>query len=278
MRGPAGAAAARIAFVAAVAAGLLAAAEAATAPTAAGDRIAMRYELYGFAGLHLMTNRTTLELAPGRYTITMDLETRGVAGVVTTLKSHSEVHGWLVDGRAYPQEFSGDVQRDGADYRARVDYRRGGAVVAATTATVPEPRVLVSAAQRHGTVDQLTAYFMLERQLARRGSCALSVPVFDGRLRYDLQFRDAKHQPAPAAGGGGTAPTRICDMVRREIAGFPPDGGSGEGASSGRIWYAPLVPGEVMLAVRMEFATEFGAVRGHLAALHTRGADLSLKE
>jgi hypothetical protein len=38
-----------------------------------------------------------------------------------------------------------------------------------------------------GTVDQLTALFLLERQLARRGSCDLIAPVFEGCRRYDLR-------------------------------------------------------------------------------------------
>jgi hypothetical protein len=41
-----------------------------------------------------------------------------------------------------------------------------------------------------GTVDQLTAYFLLERQLAQREGCALVVPVFDGSALYNVRFTD----------------------------------------------------------------------------------------
>ena len=44
----------------------------------------------------------------------------------------------------------------------------------------------IPAGQLRGTVDELTAYFIVERQLARRGSCTLNVPVFDGHGLYNL--------------------------------------------------------------------------------------------
>ena len=51
-----------------------------------------------------------------------------------------------------------------------------------------------------GTVDQLTAYFVLERQLAQSGRCALVVPVFDGSGLYNVRFTDIN--PTSRIGGG----------------------------------------------------------------------------
>jgi Protein of unknown function (DUF3108) len=264
----------RLAIAALAAAGMIAAAAAATAPEGTTDRFDLRYEIYGFAGLHLLTDRTMLDLSPGRYAITMDLQTRGIAGIVASLKSHSEVQGRLIGDGVYPEEFRGEVLRDGTLYRSRVDYRPDGTVI--VEASPPPPDIHLAAVGMRGTVDQLSAYLMLERRLARVGNCALSVPVYDGRLRYDLFFRDAERQPGTAAGGvGGAASMRICEMQRREVAGFSVEPNSGGGASSGRIWYAPLLPHELMVPVKMEFATEFGTVDGRLAELHGHGADFT---
>jgi hypothetical protein len=42
------------------------------APAGEADRIEARIEIFGFAGLHVLTNRTTIEEAGDRYSIAMD--------------------------------------------------------------------------------------------------------------------------------------------------------------------------------------------------------------
>ena len=46
----------------------------------------------------------------------------------------------------------------------------------------------------------------------------------------------------------------------------------------GTMWYARLMPGDLMLPVKVELVTEAGSVTGHLAELHGRGADVKFKE
>jgi len=136
----------------------------------------------------------------------------------------------------------------------------------------------VPAAAGRGTVDNLTAYFLLERQLARTGSCALTVPVFDGVHRYDLVFANAGPNVPPPDGaqrfGGSTV---ACRMTRY----FPPgrsEPEQDEGARQGTIWYARLLPGDVMVPVQMQLDTQLGGVEGYLAEVHGRGVDLNLME
>ena len=54
--------------------------------------------------------------------------------------------------------------------------------------------------QVHGTVDQLTAYFIVERQLAQRGTCTLTVPVFDGSALYNLDSLTLSEKCCPLTG------------------------------------------------------------------------------
>ena len=80
---------ARSACLAGVAALLLALPVAFEAPAAEPDRVEARFEIYGFAGLHVLTNRTTIEEWRDRYSIAMDLDTRGLASVFVDLNSRS---------------------------------------------------------------------------------------------------------------------------------------------------------------------------------------------
>ena len=87
----------------------------------------------------------------------------------------------------------------------------------ATPASSGEPFV-VAAKQTRGTVDQLTAYFLIERQLAHGGSCAMVVPVFDGAGFYNLRFSDLKRETLSADRYQKFAgPAQVCQVVREDI-------------------------------------------------------------
>jgi hypothetical protein len=244
-------------------------------PAAEGDRVDARFEIYGFAGFHVLTNRTTVQETGDRYAIAMDLDTRGLASVFVDLTSHSEVRGEFTRGGARPEAYRADVRRNGAERHYAVDYRRDGTVTNASAPASSGQPFLVAAEQIRGTVDQLTAYFILERQLAHGGSCSLSVPVFDGSGFYNLRFTDLKREMLSADGNQNFAgPSQVCEVVREDIV-VNPDRNE-DTYKHGRIWYAQVVAGDRMMPVRMEFDTAFGAVRGYLAELRGRGANLQL--
>ena len=249
---------------------------ASAAPALAADPISMRVEVYGLAGLHVLTLRSHIDDLGNRYAITVDYKTSGVAGVFVELTTHAQVHGRLGTGVARPESFRNDTSRNGSQRHTKVDYHPDGTIEGSSTPPLPQPVALGS---MRGTVDNLTAYFLLERQLARTGSCNLAVPVFDGRHRYDLYFTDAGQQKlSPAGGQGFEGTTTACHMRRQNLA--PAEGSEqGEGARQGTIWYARLIPtAGVMVPVRMQMETQIGTVDGYLAELHGRGVDLKLME
>src|SRR5271157_2280131 len=144
---------------AAIAAAMLFSPGSSPAPAAEPDRVDLRIEVFGFAGLHVLTNRTSVAASADQYAIAMDLDTRGIASVFVDLTSHSEVRGRM--GRDFvPQQYHADVHRNGVDHSYRIDYRADGAQATAWKPPATEWRVAASADQVRGTVDQLTAYFI----------------------------------------------------------------------------------------------------------------------
>ena len=131
-----------------------------------------------------------------------------------------------------------------------------------------------------GTVDQLTAFFIIERQLAQRGSCGMVVPVFDGLSRYNLRFTDAQPETLSPEGRQRFAgPTLVCNIHREDVVGFPGGQDANGGTyKRGKIWYARLTDSDQMVPVRMEFDTEYGSVSGYLTELRHRGVNLSFKD
>jgi hypothetical protein len=266
---------ARLARLAAIAATAFLTLGALAAPAQEADPIELRIEIYGFAGFHVLTNRTRVVASGDRYTIATDLDTRGIASVFVDLTSHSEVHGRLVKDGVRPAGYHSEVRRNGTDRNYRIDYRADGSVASDQTPPVAALQTSAAAAQMRGTVDQLTAFYLLERHLTQSGNCALVVPVFDGLSRYNLRFTSAGSETlSPDGRQHFSGPTEACYVKREDVDGFPTDLASGT-YKRGKIWYARLGDGDKMAPVRMEFDTEFGSVQGFLGEL--RGAGLNLR-
>jgi hypothetical protein len=247
------------------------------ATTAESSRIEARFEVYGFAGLHVLTNRTTVEQSGNRYTIATDLDTRGLASFFVDLTSHSQVIGRLGREAPQPESYRSEVRRNGVERDYAVDFRRDGSVinVSAASGSGPGPQTFADATNAtDGTVDQLTAYFLLEKQLANYGTCGMVAPVFDGSARYNLHSTYLGRETLAADDHQNFAGSaQLCEVTREHIiaAGDP----NAETYRKGKIWYASFMPG-VMTPVRMEFTTAFGTVTAYLAELRDRGVDLRL--
>jgi Protein of unknown function (DUF3108) len=239
------------------------------------SRIEARFEIFGLAGLHVLTTRTTVTEGPNRYAITMDIGTRGLARVFVDLTSHSAVYGTFNGDVCHPEAYRSDVARNGIKGDYGLDYRSDGDAIKVAAAHSADSPVLAAAERVRNTVDQLTAYFRLEHQLARRGTCALVVPVFDGAGLYDLRFNDLKEETLSADGYQRFAgPTRVCEVVRSEIVAGR--GHDDDTYQRGRMWYARLTQTDWMMPVRMEYDTAFGTVQGYLAELEGPGVHLRL--
>src|SRR5262249_60182073 len=117
-----------------------------------------------------------------------------------------------------PDSYRADVRRNSVDRHYAVNYRRDGTVINASASAAAARSFFVSAEQIRGAVDQLTAYFMLERQLTRRGTCSLVVVVFDGSGYYILRFTDiGRGALSPDGYQNFAGPANVCQGAREPI-------------------------------------------------------------
>jgi len=245
------------------------------APATAADKITIRFEVFGIAGMHVATDRTTIEESGTNYAITGDLKTTGLAGLFQDFQKKSTARGRLIAAGAQPEAYSADVRRDKAARHDKIDFR---ANATASGSSSPSAKREAEAQPARDAVDPLTAYFLVERRLGQGGNCTVTVPVFDGHHRYDLKFTDLGEQKLSAAKEQHySGDAKACKMTRENVAGTT-DRDKVEMPQRGTMWYARLMPGNLMLPVKVEFVTEAGSVTGHLAELHGRGADVKFKE
>ncbi|MBV8493722.1 MAG: DUF3108 domain-containing protein [Alphaproteobacteria bacterium] len=239
-------------------------------PALAADRITMRIEVTGLAGMNVATDHTVIDESGGTYAIAGDLRTTGLAGMFQNFQSKSSVHGRLQGSSgAQPDSYVADVRRDKDERHDKVDFRTG----AVATGSSAPPAKDGAAGPTRDTVDPLTAYFLVERRLGQGGNCTMKIAVFDGRHRYNLTFTDAGEQKLPASNGQHySGDTHACKMVRENVPGYPTD--KVEMPQRGAVWYARLASGDLLLPVKLEMVTDVGTVTGQLAEMQGRGADL----
>ena len=247
---------------------------ASSAQADAANIVELRTEIFGPGWLHVATNRTSIEIASGRYTIRADVKSRGIARLIADVTTHSEVSGTLESDELDPTAYRGEVHRNGVDIYNRVDYAVDGSATGASSLRAQSPQPLPPGPVQ-GTIDQLTAFYAMERKLAHSHSCQLDLTVFDGLHLYKLHFSDAGIAILePSTGDWSSGPTQICRFQRQAIAGFNDDAGRDEGIFEGTLWCARLPDDQMAVPVHMELATEFGSLSGELAELRTFATDL----
>jgi Protein of unknown function (DUF3108) len=244
------------------------------AAASATDRIALTFDVLGPLGMRVLEMHSLLEENPGRYAVSVNYATTGLAGLFIDQRTYAVAHGQLIPGSALPFSFRNQTRRNGVERNSQVSYSADGTVRGSSN---PPPRNIVAPEAARGTVDNLSAYLRLERQVATRGTCAMTVPVFDGRHRYDLVFTDGGRQElSPQSGQNFEGVAIACNMTRynRSVDEAEKD----EGAQSGTIWYARLISGSnMMFPVRMKLSTSIGDVDAYLAELQSNKGNLKLR-
>ena len=245
------------------------------AAAAAAERITMRFDVIGPLGVRVLTMHSIVEQSAERYVVAVDYATTGIAGLVIDQKTYAVAQGRLAPSSAAPDSYRNETRRNGVERYSRVSYHPDGRVEGYTTPPLPNP---VTPGAASGTVDNLSAYMRLERQLAEKGTCALTVPVFDGRHRYDLVFTDGgQRHLTPESGQNYEGVATACRMTRhiRSVD----EAEQNEGAQRGTIWYARLIPGSrMMLPVRMSLTTQIGTVDAYLVEMQSPRVNLRLME
>jgi len=202
------------------------------------------------------------------YRTTVSLRTSGVLGVVAPWESTAIASGTIDDGALRPAFYR--AQSSFRSRRQRIDlaYAGTGTVKGEVDGTLSDgKRENVPTWLRDGTVDPITASALTAQRLATTGTCAGTVPIFDGLRRYDLQYEDLGMTTLPASRRDPyEGPARHCRATVHSIAGFLLTGDhAGERATELSAWLAPPLPGASPVAVRIEVTGTGGTLDAYLS-------------
>jgi hypothetical protein len=232
----------------------------------ATEDLALHYDVY-YLAFHVISIDLDSRVEPTTYRTTASLQSAGLLAAIAPWESRATASG-TIDGSALRPSF----YRAQSEFRHRqqsidLEYGDAGAVRGDVDGVLSDgERDQVPDPLRHGTVDPLTAGAVVAQRLATTGSCAGTVPVFDGLRRFDLRYEDlgmVELEPSRHDPYHGSA--RHCRATVEPIAGFLRSGErAGERATDLSAWLAPPLPGASPVAVRIEVAGTHGTLRAHL--------------
>jgi Protein of unknown function (DUF3108) len=261
----------------ALAAALLAAIPWVACPAVGGESLSfsLTHEMF-WQGIPVFSMETAGTLDGERYSIASTDRTLGLFDLIVDFTVHAETYGVLVDGRSpspvRPQSYRQHAHWRGDDRHVTLGYGDDGPQ-SADVDPPPEKdnRDPVPAALQAGTIDPLSASILLGAGAGGQEPCRASVPIFDGRQRYNLRIDYLGTETIPknvdAAFGGETIK---CSVTIERIAGFMKRYASEPPRPPSIVWLARFADGRLLLPVQVQIDTRWGRVVGHLTGIAVR--------
>jgi hypothetical protein len=251
-------------------------ARAVEAPSA---RIAdLTYEVY-LGGLHIFTFDVNMTLQPDRYRVTAAGGTRGMVGLLYRWDMKLSAEGLDDNGRIEPRRYAAetDWQRNARTVDLR--FAEGGRYdLQQDPPPEPDPDIEggLPEALPEGTVDPLSLAVAASRALAESGRCDQTLPVFDGRRRFDLIVKHIDETTlAPNSYSIYQGAAVRCSFSMERISGFRKSWRSSRQWDAGSstpptIWIAPIRQDLPPVPVRYEGQIALGTIVVHLTHAQVR--------
>lgn len=245
----------------------LAAVCAALAPAgsaAAQARLDAKYTA-SLAGLPIGEGSWEIVIGEGDYSATAQGTTTGLMKAFTGGHGQTMTRGTLQAGKPVLSSYTASIQsyKKGNEISLKVD---SGAVkdlkLDPPAETEPE-RVPVTEASKSGVLDPMTATLVrmpAAGELLSPEACQRRLPVFDGRLRYDLNLA-FKRMDTVKADRGYSGPVVVCSVTFTPLAGYIPTRAAIKYLKEQRnmeIWLAPIGGTRVLVPFRIEGPTPVG--------------------
>jgi hypothetical protein len=190
-------------------------------PAFADGKITISYSI-SYLGVTVGSADWQLSLVTDRYDIEASAQIKGLMSALVDGRGSGHVRGILSNGRAIPGEFEAHVATSDETDTIRMTLQNGAVrqlVALPPFPPIPE-RVPLTAALLQGVVDPLSASLIPGDTVGGNvgDQCRRTLPVFDGRRRYDvgLSFKETREVSIP---GDAAAQTLVCRLLLTPLAG-----------------------------------------------------------
>ena len=239
-------------------------AAAAADPALAQGRLDARYAVT-LAGMPVGKGAWVIDIAENQFTAAASGATAGLLRVFASGQGSGASRGFIVSGNPVPASFAASITSDKKTEEIRMTLGSGDVKDYAVSPEVPDDpeRVPVTDAHFHGVSDPMTGSLL---RVPGTGNpltpqaCARTTPIFDGRMRYNLQFA-YKRMEQVKADKGYEGPVVVCAVYFTPIAGYIPHRASVKYLAAQRdmeVWLAPVANTRVLVPYRISIPTPVG--------------------
>jgi Protein of unknown function (DUF3108) len=247
---------------------MFAAALVAAIPTAvrAQGRLDARYSA-SLAGITIGKGSWVIDITDTHYLATAQGATTGLVRVFTGGRGTTAAHGTLQSGQPLASTYDSTIVTSKKTDEVRLTVDNGDVKdsrLDPPLETEPD-RVPITEVHRHGILDPMTASLLRtpgSGDPLSPEACQRSLAVFDGRLRYDLQFAFKRMDRVKAA-KGYAGPVVVCAVYFSPIAGFIPSRAAIRYIAKLRdieVWLAPIAGTRILVPFRAQGPTPIGRV------------------
>jgi hypothetical protein len=240
----------------------LATAASVACPAHAQAQFDARYTL-SMSGIVIGKLTWRTQLGPADYTTAANGGISGFLSLFVSGEGNVTVKGQMKNGRPQPLSFVSAVVRE--DEKVNVQIAFDGARVRDLKVDEPPPesdRVPIEAAHKVGVIDPLSAFLIpgsSDDPMAREG-CERTLPMFDGRRRYDLTLT-FKRTDAIKNDSGKQSMVLVCAIKFTPMSGHRSSSPLIKFLSEGRdieVWLVPVTGTRILAPVRLSVASLVG--------------------
>ncbi len=217
------------------------------------------------AGIPIGRGTWAIDIMDTQYTAAMSGTTSGLLRAFTGGQGNATVRGTLNGGHLLSSIYAADITGRKKIDSIRITINNGTVKdfkVDPPLDSDPE-RVPITEASQRGVLDPMTASLVRvpgSGSLLAPEACQRTLEIFDGRLRYDVQFA-FKRMDKVKASKGYAGPVVVCAAYFSPVAGYVPSRASIKYLSKQRdmeVWLAPIAGTRVLVPYRAQGPTPIG--------------------
>ncbi len=239
------------------------------APVASAADSQLRYAGY-VAGLQVFALNANATIAADRYRIHTSYHTKGLLSAFVSGELHTLALGNWRAGRAVPQHYQAWGTWRGDVRETMIDYSAGKPTIRNLVPPIAGEREPVPEAEQANTIDTLSGFAALTKQVNDTGRCDVTARMFDGRRLSVTTVVTAGEEVLPVDSRSPFAGRALrCDLTSTQTGGFTFDKPRDPAATqnTGTIWFARPTKTALMAPIRMSFHLQlFGLATMYLIA------------
>jgi hypothetical protein len=214
-------------------------------------------------GVSIGKSQITAQISDTQYSASATGQASGVLSILVKGEGTASVRGSIANGRLRPAQFTAAIKKDNENSEIKMTLDGDSvAELNAQSAVSDTDRVPVTDDHRKGIVDPLTAVLLVNGSPGTMsdGICQRTLPIFDGRRRYDLDLKFSRMDQAKTA-KGYQGPVVVCTVKFKPIAGHHPTSTLVQYLAGGRemeLWLAPIKGTPLLAPVRLTTTNTIG--------------------